>query len=132
MHGRFFLAVAAAVTTACSHAAVNDTPIVSCSVSAISGRPAGLTGKQACDLVQERVEAGVAAQGSAVAPSIAIALDLSRPGSVIARIRLQHGDNPHSAHEIAVDVMDRTLVRDDVVRLADAVTQTILSEMQGS
>lgn len=132
MYGRALLMAVAAATSACSHAATSGVAAVECHAGATANRAAGLTGEEACDLVRERVETALAAAPAARDTSVNIDLDLSRAGSAIARVRHNHVGSAHSYPDIAVDVMDRDLARDDLVRLADAVTQSILSELQKS
>lgn len=124
--------VAAAVVGACSHAATSAVAGVECHAGATANRVAGLTGEQACALVRERVETALGADPVARNASVSIDLDLARAGSVIARVRHSRAGGAHSYPDIAVDVMDRDLARDDLVRLADAVTQSILTELQKS
>jgi hypothetical protein len=113
MYGRSVLMMIAAGS--CSHADQMRESVVECRSSA-KGRPvAGLTAEQACALVRERVRAALA--GSVPHANLTIDLDLSRPGSAIARIQ--------NRPDIAVDVMDRTLNSDDLLRLADAIVSTI-------
>jgi len=113
---------------ACLHVTATDAATVECRVAKSAGRPAGMTGEQACGLVLARVEASLTAARSTA--HIMIDLDLSRPGSAIARVRHSRAGGEHRYAAIAVDVMDRGLVRDDLVRLADAVSQSILTELQ--
>lgn len=124
--------MAAAAAGACSHAAASGAVAVECHAGATGIRAAGLTGEQACALVRERVEAALGAASAARDASVNIDLDLSRAGSAIARVRHSRGGNAHSYPDIAVDVMDRDLQQADLVRLADAVTQSILTELQKS
>ena len=132
MYGRASLMVAAAAVSACSHAATSGVVGVECHAGATAIRAAGLTGEQACDLVRERIETALAATPVARDTIVNIDLDLSRAGSAIARVRHNRAGTAHSYPDIAVDVMDRDLARDDLVRLADAVTQSILTELQKS
>lgn len=122
--------IAAAAATACSHAATPGVVGVECHAGATATRAAGLTGEQACALVRERVEAALVAAPEARDASVTIDLDLSRAGSAIARVRHSRAGNAHSYPDIAVDVMDRDLQQADLVRVADAVTQSILTELQ--
>lgn len=122
--------IAAAAAGACSHAATSGAVAVECHAGATAIRVAGLTGTQACDLVRGRVETALAAAPAARDTGVNIDLDLSRPGSAIARVHHSRSGTSHSYPDVAVDVMDRDLARDDLVRLADAVTQSILTELQ--
>ena len=124
--------IAATAASACSHAATSAAVAVECRAGATASRAIGLTGEQACALVRERVEAALAAVPQARDATVSIDLDLARAGSAIARVRHSRGGVEHSYPDIAVDVMDRDLQQADLVRLADAVTQTISNELQRS
>lgn len=108
MYGRAALLMVAA--TSCSHAGSARAESVECRGAPNAKPIAGLDIEQACALVRDRVQSRISGDPR---PAILIELDLSRPWSAVARI----GGHP----EIAIDVMDRPLNRDDLIRLADAI-----------
>jgi hypothetical protein len=127
MYGKAFLMVLAA--GACSHPGPAGAVGVECRSAAKAQQIAGLSGDEACALVRERTEAILAAAGR-VDAGLTIELDLSRPGSAIARLRESRAGATRVYPDIAVDVMDRALNRDDLVRLADAIAGALSAGTQ--
>lgn len=101
----------AAMTGACSHAASPRSTGITCQPAG-PATVAGMDAAAACALVRDRVEAGLGRRAG-----VAITLDLTRRNSAVARIE--------GRPEIAVDVMDRALGRDDLLQLADAIVRNL-------
>ncbi len=123
MYGRALLMALAA--SACSHAGPVRASAVECRSMTKAQAVAGAEADEACALIRERAQAALAAAGRAEVATLTIELDLSRPGSAIARMRESRGGATHAYPEIAVDAMDRGLRREDLVRLADAIAQNV-------
>lgn len=117
MYGRVLLMVLAA--GACSHGDPARATAVECRSIAKMQAVAGLNEAAACALVRERVQA------ASIGGNVTIELDLSRPGSAIARVRDIRAGVIRPLPEIAVDVMDRPLGREDLVNLADAISAAL-------
>lgn len=123
MYGKAVLMVMAA--GACSHAEPARASVVECRSIAKAQAIAGLSADDACALVRERALAAFARGGRARNVSVTIELDLSRSGSAIAHIREDRAGATYAYPEVAVDVMDRALGRDDLIRLADAIAGAV-------
>jgi hypothetical protein len=130
MYGRALLMVLAA--GACSHAGPVRAATVECRSVANAQTISGISADQACALIRERAQAALAAGGRGQNISMTIELDLARPGSAIARVRESRAGVSHAYPEIAVDVMDRPLRRQDLVRLADAVVGAVSAGPQSN
>ncbi len=130
MYGRALLMVLAA--SACSHGESARAAAVECRALAKSKVIAGLNAEEACALVRERASALLAADGAALTASLTIELDLSRAGSAIAHVRESRGGVAYAYPEIAVDVMDRSLRREDLVRLADTIAAAVSAGPQSN
>ena len=123
MYGRVLLMALAA--GACSHAGSVRAASVECRGAANPQAIAGSNVDDACALIRERTQAALAAGGRGQNINVTIELDLARPGSAIARVRESRAGATHAYPEIAVDVMDRSLRREDLVRLADAIAGAV-------
>ncbi len=130
MYGRSLLMVLAA--GACSHAGPVRAATVECHAAANAKAITGTSADEACALIRERAQAALAAGGRGQNINVTIELDLARPGSAIARVRESRAGGSHSYPEIAVDVMDRSLRREDLVRLADAIAGAVSAGPQSN
>lgn len=128
MYGKAFLMMLAAA--GCAHADPAGAARVECRGVAKAQPVAGISAGEACALVRERALAALGAGGAEA--NVTIELDLSRPGSAIARIWLGAGDAARALPDVAVDVMDRELRREDLVRLADAVARAVTAGSPGN
>jgi len=117
---------------ACSHAGSVRAATVECRSAANAQAIAGANVEEACALIRERARAALAAGGRNQNISVTIELDLARPGSAIARVRESRAGVSHVYPDIAVDVMDRSLRREDLVRLADAIAGVVSTGPQSN
>ena len=123
MYGRALLMALAA--GACSHAGPVRAATVECRVAANPRAVAGASVEEACALLRERALAALAAGSRGQNISMTIELDLAWPGSAIARVRESRAGLSHAYPEIAIDVMDRAMRREDLVRLAEAIAGAV-------
>jgi len=130
MYGRALLMVLAA--GACSHAGSVRAATVECRSAPNAQTIAGISADEACALIRERAQATLAASGRGQTISLTIELDLARPGSAIARVLESRAGVSHAYPEIAVDVMDRPLRREDLARLADAIAGAVSAGPQSN
>lgn len=107
---------------------MTSVPIASCDVEGAAYLTPSVGADELCRMFGERVEAAMRTAGADVADGgWSAEITLTKNGSAEARIA-RTGEGSTAFPVIAVDVMDRPLRPEDVLKLADAVAEMLLQQ----